>query len=87
MKTLVSALILSASFIGAAQAGELDYPPALNTESTVTRAQVQQELAQARANGELVSGEEATPPRSLPTPATRPALRCRKNWPPPAPKA
>ncbi|KAG1247994.1 hypothetical protein G6F65_019866 [Rhizopus arrhizus] len=58
MKTLVAALILSASFIGAAQAGELDYPPALNTESTVTRAQVQQELAAARANGELVSGEE-----------------------------
>jgi hypothetical protein len=58
MKTLVSALILSASFIGAAQAGELDYPPPLNTESTVTRAQVQQELAAARANGELVSGEE-----------------------------
>ncbi|EFF78076.1 DUF4148 domain-containing protein [Achromobacter piechaudii] len=58
MKTLVSALILSASFIGAAQAGELDYPPALNTASTVTRAQVQQELAAARANGDLVSGEE-----------------------------
>ncbi|MCW0208210.1 MAG: DUF4148 domain-containing protein, partial [Achromobacter sp.] len=29
-----------------------------NTQSTVTRAQVQQELAAARANGELVSGEE-----------------------------
>ncbi|MFD4836137.1 DUF4148 domain-containing protein [Achromobacter sp. NPDC058515] len=58
MKTLVSALILSASFIGAAQAGELDYPPALNSQSTVIRAQVQQELAAARANGELVSGEE-----------------------------
>ena len=58
MKTLVSALILSASFIGAAQAGELDYPPALDTHSSVTRAQVQQELATARANGELVSGEE-----------------------------
>ncbi|MBR8652311.1 DUF4148 domain-containing protein [Achromobacter sp. Marseille-Q0513] len=58
MKTLVSALILSASFIGAAQAGELDYPPALDTHSSVTRAQVQQELAAARANGELVSGEE-----------------------------
>ena len=58
MKTLVSALILSASFIGAAQAGELDYPPAANTQSTVTRAQVQQELAAARANGELASGEE-----------------------------
>ncbi|MCY1541448.1 hypothetical protein D9M68_771420 [compost metagenome] len=58
MKTFVSALILSASFIGAAQAGELDYPPPLNTESTVTRAQVQQELAAARANGELAFGEE-----------------------------
>ncbi len=58
MKTLVSALILSASFIGAAHAGELDYPPAANTQSTVTRAQVQQELAAARANGQLVSGEE-----------------------------
>ncbi|MEN5158215.1 DUF4148 domain-containing protein [Achromobacter spanius] len=58
MKTLVSALILSASFIGAAQAGELDYPPALDTHSTVTRAQVQQELAAARANGELAFGEE-----------------------------
>ncbi len=58
MKTLVSALILSASVIGVAQAGELDYPPALDTHSTVTRAQVQQELAAARANGELVSTEE-----------------------------
>ena len=58
MKALVSALILSASFIGAAQAGELDYPPELNTASTVTRAQVQQELAAARANGELEFGEE-----------------------------
>jgi hypothetical protein len=58
MKTLISALVLSASFIGAAQAGELDYPPALNTQSTVTRAQVQHELAAARANGGLVSGEE-----------------------------
>ena len=58
MKTLVSALILSASFIGAAQAGELDYPPAANTQSTVTRAQVQQELAAARANGELATTEE-----------------------------
>ncbi|CUI94288.1 DUF4148 domain-containing protein [Achromobacter xylosoxidans] len=60
MKTLVSALILSASFIGAAQAGELDYPPALDTHSTVTRAQVQQELVAARANGELVSTEEGS---------------------------
>ncbi|WP_153228594.1 DUF4148 domain-containing protein, partial [Achromobacter xylosoxidans] len=50
MKTLVSALILTASFLGAAHAGELDYPPAADTHSTVTRAQVQQELAAARAN-------------------------------------
>ena len=28
MKTLVSALILSATFMGSAYAGELDYPPA-----------------------------------------------------------
>ena len=62
MKTLVSALILSASFIGAAQAGELDYPPALNTESTLTRAQVQQELAAARAHGLTDSGELDYPP-------------------------
>ncbi|OAS96374.1 hypothetical protein A6I77_21335 [Achromobacter xylosoxidans] len=58
MKTLVSALILTASFLGAAHAGELDYPPAGDTQSTVTRVQVQQELAAARANGELASGEE-----------------------------
>lgn len=62
MKTLVSALILSASFIGAAQAGELDYPPALNTESTLTRAQVLQELAAARAHGLTDSGELDYPP-------------------------
>jgi len=58
MKTLVSALILTASSLGAAHAGERDYPPAVDTHSTVTRAQVQQELAAARANGELASGEE-----------------------------
>ena len=40
------------------KAVELDDAPPLNTQSTVTRAQVQQELAAARANGELVSGEE-----------------------------
>ncbi|MBR8652310.1 DUF4148 domain-containing protein [Achromobacter sp. Marseille-Q0513] len=61
MKTLVSALILSATFMGSAYAGELDYPPALDTQSSLTRVQVQQELAAARANGELVSGEEGYP--------------------------
>ena len=61
MKTLVSALILSATFMGSAYAGELDYPPGLDTQSSLTRVQVQQELAAARANGELVSGEEGYP--------------------------
>ena len=57
MKTLVSALILSATFMGSAYAGELDYPPAPDTQSSLTRVQVQQELAAA----ELVSGEEGYP--------------------------
>ena len=48
MKTLVSALILSATFMGSAYAGELDYPPAPDTQSSLTRVQVQQELAAAR---------------------------------------
>ena len=48
MKTLVSALILSATFMGSAYAGELDYPPGLDTQSSLTRVQVQQELAAAR---------------------------------------
>ncbi|MFY4028179.1 DUF4148 domain-containing protein, partial [Achromobacter xylosoxidans] len=72
--------ILSASFIGAAQAGELDYPPALDTHSTVTRAQVQQELAAARANGELVSTEEGSAATALPAPATRAAPRSSRSW-------
>ncbi|KOF53442.1 hypothetical protein AD428_13475 [Achromobacter sp. DMS1] len=59
MKTFLSAVVLSATFAGAAvQAGELDYPPPADTHSTVTRVQVEQELAQARANGELAFGEE-----------------------------
>jgi len=61
MKTLVSALVLSAAFVGAAQAGELDWPPAADTASTVTRAQVRDELAQARAAGEIANGEQAYP--------------------------
>jgi len=61
MKTLVSALVLSAAFVGAAQAGELDWPPAADTASTLSRAQVRDELAQARADGEIVNGEQAYP--------------------------
>ena len=86
MKTLVSALILSATFMGSAYAGELDYPPGLDTQSSLTRVQVQQELAAARANGELVSVKKVIPPPT-PKPATRPAPRCSKSWLPPVRKA
>lgn len=58
MKTLVSALILSASFIGVAQAGELGYPPAYDlTASTVSRADVLDALREARAQGQIPQGE------------------------------
>ena len=57
MKTLVSALILSLLLHRRRPGGELDYPPALDTHSSVTRPGPA-ELAAARAGGELVSGEE-----------------------------
>jgi hypothetical protein len=59
MKSILSALILSAAAFGAAQAGELGYldNPGSNTQSSVSRAQVQNELAQARALGETGNGE------------------------------
>ncbi|ANY16986.1 DUF4148 domain-containing protein [Bordetella pseudohinzii] len=61
MKTLVSALMLSAVFVGAAQAGELDWPPAQDNPVTATRAQVQSDLRAARQAGLLASGEEDYP--------------------------
>ncbi len=56
---LTSFLAISAFSLGlsAAQAGELDYPPPLDTTSHATRAEVQQELAQARAQGPEFRGE------------------------------
>ena len=86
MKTLVSALILSASFIGAAQAGELDYPPALDTHSSVTRARSSR-AGRGPRQRELVSEKKATPSPRSPRPATRPAPRCSKSWLPPVRKA
>jgi hypothetical protein len=62
MKTLTSALLLSATLISAsAFAGDLDYPPVANTTSSVSRAQVQAELQQAQANGEIAFGELQQP--------------------------
>ena len=74
MKTLVSALILSASFIGAAQAGELDYPPALNTQSTVTAPKCSKNWPPPAPTVNWYLAKKATPPpRSLRPALTRPA--------------
>ena len=67
MKTLVSALILSATFMGSAYAGELDYPPAPDTQSSLTRVQVQQELAAAAPTASWCPVKKVIPPP--PTPA------------------
>ncbi|MEI2416443.1 DUF4148 domain-containing protein [Orrella sp. JC864] len=57
-KTLVSAAILSAAFLGAAvQAQELGYPPAVPQAGTVTRAEVVQALQDSRAQGPAFIGE------------------------------
>jgi len=61
MKTLVSAAMISMTMMGAAYAaepsGELDYPPAVEQTSALTRAQVVAELQAARAAGQVTFGE------------------------------
>lgn len=57
MKSILSALILSAAAIGAAQAGELGYPPAPQSGGALSHQQVQAELNQARAHGVTGNGE------------------------------
>jgi hypothetical protein len=79
MTRILAALILSTAAIGAAQAGELGYldNPGAQTHSSISRAQVQQELVQARAqqsiadtgNGELVN--VAKVPQTTTTQLTR----------------
>ena len=74
MKSILSALILSAAAIGAAQAGELGYPPAPQSGGALSHQQVQTELNQARAhgvtgNGELIQFAQA--PEANATPLTR----------------
>ena len=65
MKTLVSAVMLSMTMIGAAYAGEpsgeLDYPPAITQTSSLTRAQVVAELQAAKAAGQVTFGELEEP--------------------------
>ncbi|OZI54894.1 DUF4148 domain-containing protein [Bordetella genomosp. 5] len=53
MKTLATAVVLSMSLMAGAQAADLSQEP--------TRAQVQAELAQAKAQGQYTFGEEAYP--------------------------
>jgi hypothetical protein len=57
MKALLSALVLSAAAVGAAQAGELGYPPAPQSAGQLSSQQVQVELSAARAHGNTGNGE------------------------------
>ena len=87
MKTLTSALLLSATLISAsAFAGELDWPVAPNTASSVSRAQVQADLQDAKANGQIAFGELQQPTQVAQSNVSRAtvqadALRARVNGP------
>ncbi|VFR21364.1 putative exported protein [plant metagenome] len=58
-KTFASALILSASMLGAAavQAQEIGYPADVDHTASVTREQVRAELRDAIAQGSIPAGE------------------------------
>ena len=53
----------------------------------MTRAQVQQELAAARANGELVSGEEGYAVATFAQTGDKTRARYSRSWLPPVRKA
>jgi hypothetical protein len=57
MNRILAALILSTAAIGAAQAGELGYRDAPNTQSVATRADVQKALDADRANVQAFQGQ------------------------------
>lgn len=59
MNRILAALILSTAALGAAQAGETGYldNPGAQTQTSVTRAQVQNELNADRANVHAFQGE------------------------------
>lgn len=59
MNRILAALILSTAAIGAAHAGETGYldNPGAQTQTSVTRAQVQNELNADRANAHAFQGE------------------------------
>ena len=62
LKTLAAAIAVSAAFMGAAQAGELDWPPADTSVSTLSRADVIADLQAAKAQGLVTTTELAYPP-------------------------
>jgi hypothetical protein len=59
MNRILAALILSTAAIGAAQAGELGYldNPSTHSQSTMSRAQVQDELNAERADVQAFQGQ------------------------------
>ena len=57
MNRILAALILSTAAIGAAQAGELGYRDAPNTQSVSTRADVQKALDADRAEVQAFQGQ------------------------------
>jgi len=57
MNRILAALILSTAAIGAAQAGELGYRDAPNTQSVATRADVQKALDADRADVQAFQGQ------------------------------
>ena len=66
MKTVASFLLIAATFVVAIAyaeepSGELDYPPAANDITSLSRAQVIAELEAAKAVGRLIFGEAEAP--------------------------
>ena len=64
-KTLISALILSATVLGTAQASNL------SSDGSITREQVRAELAAARSAGTIPQGEQAYPVINVQSSLTR----------------
>lgn len=58
MKTLLTAALISASLLGTAALAQEATEPMQPLQSSMTRAEVQQELAAARANGLLFNGQD-----------------------------
>ena len=72
MKAIASTAVIAATLFGAAAHADQgnnygnDFPPpAISTTSQLTRAQVLQELAQAKANGGIVYGQEGFPDETV----------------------